>query len=175
MRSQGLPAPNIHLGDDPDPTQELGQRMAGAAQTAQGLLTNYLFYGQRRRAEARDHNERANSAENSVGRGHSAVERRTDLPIALSGVGQARLRERGAEGEARRLVEEDTGGTILRFGLRAPAAGRDTTVSSAAAVQADPLAFDALAAVPNGDHLVRDAAVRRSPATNRSAEVGPSP
>lgn len=52
MRSAIPPQPGVHLGDDPDPAAELGQRMAATAQTAQGLLTNYLFYGQRRQHEA---------------------------------------------------------------------------------------------------------------------------
>lgn len=50
MRSQ-QPQPGNYLGDDPDLTAELGQRLAATAQTGQGLITNYLFYGQRRAAE----------------------------------------------------------------------------------------------------------------------------
>jgi hypothetical protein len=45
------PQPGNYLGDDPDLTAELGQRLAATAQTGQGLITNYLFYGQRRAAE----------------------------------------------------------------------------------------------------------------------------
>jgi hypothetical protein len=50
MRSP-QPQPGNYLGDDPDLTAELGQRLAATAQTGQGLITNYLFYGQRRAAE----------------------------------------------------------------------------------------------------------------------------
>lgn len=50
MRSP-QPQPGNYLGDDPDLTVELGQRLAATAQTGQGLITNYLFYGQRRAAE----------------------------------------------------------------------------------------------------------------------------
>jgi hypothetical protein len=50
MRSP-QPQPGNYFGDDPDLTAELGQRLAATAQTGQGLITNYLFYGQRRAAE----------------------------------------------------------------------------------------------------------------------------
>ena len=50
MRS-APPQPGNYLGDDPDLTADLGQRLAATAQTGQGLITNYLFYGQRRAAE----------------------------------------------------------------------------------------------------------------------------
>ena len=48
MHSPHNPQPTIGLGDDRDPASELGSRLASASQTVQGLLTNYLFYGQRR-------------------------------------------------------------------------------------------------------------------------------
>lgn len=51
MRSAASQQPGINLGDDPDLPAELGQRLAATAQTAQGVMTNYLFYGQRRAAE----------------------------------------------------------------------------------------------------------------------------
>lgn len=50
MRS-APPHPGNYLGDDPDLTADLGQRLAATAQTGQGLITNYLFYGQRQAAE----------------------------------------------------------------------------------------------------------------------------
>lgn len=50
MRS-APPQPGNYLGDDPDLTADLGQRLAATAQTGQGLITNYLFYGQRRASE----------------------------------------------------------------------------------------------------------------------------
>lgn len=48
MRSPHTPQPNVNLAEDADPASELGPRLAAASQTVQGLLTNYLFYGQRR-------------------------------------------------------------------------------------------------------------------------------
>ncbi len=53
MRGAPAPQPSHYLGDDPDLTAELAQRMAATAQTGQGLLTNYLFYGQRHAAAQR--------------------------------------------------------------------------------------------------------------------------
>jgi hypothetical protein len=150
MRSQAPPAPSIHLGDDPDPTQELGQRMAGAAQTAQGLLTNYLFYGQRRRAEARDHDDAATAAASDTGRGDSTGERRSDWPIALAGIPAAGRDPAGRRGAVRR-DELDSTGTVLRFGLRARR-GSSANGGGGASI-ADPLAVDALAAVPPDDPL----------------------
>lgn len=51
MRSAPSHQPGVNLGDDPDLPAELGQRLAATAQTAQGVMTNYLFYGQRRAVE----------------------------------------------------------------------------------------------------------------------------
>lgn len=48
MRSPHDSQPKVNLGDDPDPAAEIGSRLAAASQAAQGLLSNYLFYGQRR-------------------------------------------------------------------------------------------------------------------------------
>ena len=53
MRAPHTSQPAVNLGDDPDLAAEIGQRMAAGSQTAQGLLTNYLFYGQRRQSDAR--------------------------------------------------------------------------------------------------------------------------
>lgn len=53
MRNGPLPQPSNYLGDDPDLTAELAQRLASTAQTTQGIITNYLFYGQRRAADRR--------------------------------------------------------------------------------------------------------------------------
>jgi hypothetical protein len=37
----------IDTNDDPDPASEVGQRMAAATQTAQGVMTTWAIYGQR--------------------------------------------------------------------------------------------------------------------------------
>lgn len=76
MRTPHNPQPAVNLGDDPDPGAELGQRMAAAAQTTQGLLTNYLFYGQRRQSDTAQLARRAEVGDRSHDR--SEEERRTN-------------------------------------------------------------------------------------------------
>lgn len=67
MRSP-LPQPGNYLGDDPDLAADLGQRLAATAQTGQGLITNYLFYGQRRVAEQ----QQADRQDRDAGRGRES-------------------------------------------------------------------------------------------------------
>lgn len=76
MRTPHSPQPTVNLGDDPDPGAELGQRLAAAAQTTQGLLTNYLFYGQRRQSDSAQDPRRAEAGDRSHDR--SEDERRTN-------------------------------------------------------------------------------------------------
>jgi hypothetical protein len=124
--------------------------MAGAAQTAQGLLTNYLFYGQRRRAEVRDQDEAATAAASNAGRGDSVGERASDLPTALAGLTASAPGDPAASRAAARQAEAGRTGTVLQFGLRTR---RGTPATGAAAVATDPLAVDALAAAPPDDPL----------------------
>jgi hypothetical protein len=123
--------------------------MAGAAQTAQGQLTNYLFYGQRRRAEARDHDDAATAAASDAGRGDSTGERRSDWAIALAGIPATPRNPAGGRGTARQ-AETGSTGNVLQFGLRTRGG---TPATRAAAVTTDPLAVDALAAAPPDDPL----------------------
>lgn len=69
MRSPHTPQPTVNLGDDPDPAAELGPRLAAASQTAQGLLTNYLFYGQRRTADTAHARSRSEAQQRVADRG----------------------------------------------------------------------------------------------------------
>jgi hypothetical protein len=58
----------IDTNDDPDPASEVGQRMAAATQTAQGVMTTWAIYGQR--GDTRDQAQR---------RGDRVDDRSTDL------------------------------------------------------------------------------------------------
>ena len=82
MRTGPLPQPGNYLGDDPDLTAELGQRLASTAQTTQGLMTNYLFYGQRRATDSTQSQVSGRAAE--VGLAESLHEARSDTAGSLS-------------------------------------------------------------------------------------------
>lgn len=127
MRSP-QPQPGNYLGDDPDLTAELGQRLAATAQTGQGLITNYLFYGQRRAAEQqladredrdveRQRERRAHTAQAHDGNalGEAAHKARQELdrtpPRLQDPAGQSPVTDRKAEATrlTLRLVEPRTG------------------------------------------------------------------
>lgn len=91
MRNRPLPQPGTYLGDDPDLTADLGQRLASTAQTAQGLITNYLFYGQRRAADSTATQGGERSAE--AARERSLHEDRDAAAGALSGTARAARRD----------------------------------------------------------------------------------
>lgn len=82
MRGAPAPQPSHYLGDDPDLTAELAQRLAATAQTGQGLLTNYLFYGQRHATEQRGNDERERR---SLDGGAGADVGRADTVHSVSG------------------------------------------------------------------------------------------
>ena len=161
MRSASPPQPGVHLGDDPDPATELGQRMAATAQTAQGLLTNYLFYGQRRQHVAqhsedhdRLHDEHRDGHE-ETDRGHeqTRVSRRTE-PVTP----EAPTRRR--PGAARAAAPTSSGPPRLHLRLIRP--DQDDPLG------ADPMARDGLA-----EGITPDVALTRDGLT--AAPVAPEP
>ena len=149
MRSPHNPEPTLNLGDDPDLGAELGSRLAASSQTAQGLLTNYLFYGQRRSgtgqgAAATDlsrglAHEQSTEGARSAEVGHSAqtadhsrTETRGALDAAFSG-----------EGSLPTGVPDRVGRPKLRLILRSERRSREDHKQSS-----DPLAIDSLGEDP---------------------------
>ena len=82
MRNGPPPQPGNYLGDDPDLTAEVGQRLASTAQTTQGIITNYLFYGQRRSADRQLTDRHDRDAE--LGRERTMDETRSGTADAVS-------------------------------------------------------------------------------------------
>lgn len=169
MRSP-QPQPGHYLGDDPDLTAELGQRLAATAQTGQGLITNYLFYGQRRATEHqltdradRDlqrqreqtaHAERGNAVAEAA---HRARREFDHTPRQPDPAEQSPVTDRQAEA------------TRLTFQLVNPhptqAKPQSEAPSQQQATAEDHLAVDALAHDPT----------QRDPLTDPHAPDGPAP
>lgn len=150
MRSPVPPSASINLGDDADPASELGQRLAATAQTAQGLLTNYLFYGQRRQAEAQ-HGERTQRRGDGESDGRHEATRGTEETHASRGdaVRQARLPQPpGSSPAAASPLAPETPRLHLRLVHTDDHHASD-----------DLLAHDALAARPRADALSSDGLV----------------
>ena len=160
MRSP-QPQPGNYLGDDPDLTAELGQRLAATAQTGQGLITNYLFYGQRRAAEQqlteradRDTERRrertAHTAHADDGNvlGEAAHRARRELdhvPQLQERAGQSPVTDRQADQARLTLRLVDPHVAEARTGSEPPSPGPTLQVQTAE----DHLAVDALADNPS--------------------------
>ena len=143
MRSPA-PPPGNYLGDDPDLTADLGQRLASTAQTAQGLITNYLFYGQRRAAD---------QDTTLAGRLDATAEREHDTREALT-VTPMRAQTARREVHPTPEPEPDHEATTEQQAQTARLAFRIVTPSQATAGSPlpgadDPLAVDGLAHDPN--------------------------
>lgn len=168
MRSPHNPQPNLSLGDDPDPASELGPRLAATSQTVQGLLTNYLFYGQRRsndpapagvqrlgaerRHEAQDEHDRSSMTSRTHG---AAGSQPADRPEVLSPAHEASLQPAGS-------LAEGTEASRLQLVLR-PDRGANSAEQSLYRTQTtaeDPLARDALTNDPVGRDPLRLSAGR---------------
>ena len=175
MRSP-QPQPGNYLGDDPDLTAELGQRLAATAQTGQGLITNYLFYGQRRAAEQqlteredrdlerrRERTARTAQADDGAALAEAAHRARRELdhvPQLQERAGQSPVTDRQAE-EARltlRLV--DPHAAEARTGSEPQSPGPSHQEQTAE----DHLAVDALADNPS----------QRDPLADPNAAVDPA-
>lgn len=174
MRSP-QPQPGNYLGDDPDLTAELGQRLAATAQTGQGLITNYLFYGQRRAAEQqlteredRDlERQRERTAHTAQSDRHSLAEAargaRRELdhaPQPQDPAGQSPVTDRQAEATRLTLRLVDPHSTEARTGPEP----HSLDASHRPATTEDHLAVDALADNPS----------QRDPLADPNAGVDPA-
>ena len=147
MRNPLPPGPGINLGDDPDPASDLGQRLASTAQTAQGLLTNYLFYGQRRQAEHGDA-ERGHRRGGVDADGRSETTRRTrDTHASDAAAAQPERLPQAREPSPRAAPPAQPQAPRLHLRL---------VHSDEHHASTDPLARDALAEPPPRDPLRRD-------------------
>ena len=159
MRSPHNPEPSLNLGDDPDIGAEIGSRLAASSQTAQGLLTNYLFYGQRRSGTGQG----AAATDLARGRAHE----RSSEGARSAAVGQcaqtaenSQADTRGAPvlalpGEGRPSGPAGTvGKPKLRLVLRSEGSGETKHEADPLAAESlgdDPLAKDPLVTPPRQD------------------------
>ncbi len=151
MHNPHNPQSSVNLGDDPDPAAELGPRLAAMSQTVQGLLTNYLFYGQRRSTQGTDRAARAEGMDHAqdflaVQQGSST----SDRTASVAGIGRTAAQTEGSGSRASKAAcpgrTADTGaGTIVRH-LEMRPASREA--GPAATLQGDALSRDSLADDP---------------------------
>lgn len=186
MRSAPSHQPGVDLGDDPDLPAELGQRLAATAQTAQGVMTNYLFYGQRCAAEDQAVHGDEQSAQARPDEAAEATRAQTGATVRKQ-VQQARTALEAtpsrAGGEGDQSVGEDPARSprVAFHLVRQQADPVDEKSAQLAASEGqldalcdDPLSADALADDPNHRDPLQAPATRPDSGTVTLGTDGPS-